>query len=95
MKKYIQHIAPKIGFGRAILLFIGLNFYSLCANYGGCIDCYGDFGIPFTLADSNFMYMEFIWTGVIADFIFALICSYVIGLVYKSIRAKFTAKKLL
>lgn len=82
MKKFI------LRFGVGILIFIGLNFFSLVINHGGCIDCYGDFGVPFTLAGSNFMLMNFIWTGLLADFIFAMICSFGIGFIWTKINSK-------
>ena len=53
MNKLIQEIAFISGCGIGILLFIGVNIYSLNANYGSCIDCFGKFGFPFSLMDSG------------------------------------------
>lgn len=94
MKKHTSNIAFHLGFWSGILLFIGLNFYSLAANYGGCMDCYGDFGVPFTLGDGNFKFLEFIWLGLIADIIFALVFSFAIGLTCKFVWAKFTSRRI-
>lgn len=70
------------GFILGILLFIGLNIYSVALNYGGCIDCYGDFGFPFHFGDQRlFMALEIRnWSAFIADVGFAFACG--IGLAF-------------
>ncbi len=89
--KNFQKNAFSFGFYIGILFFIVLNIYSLAANYGGCIDCYGDFGIPFTLGDGDIKFGRFIWVGLIADILFALIASFIIGLVLKWAWLKFNS----
>ena len=95
MKKRTSNIAFHLGFWSGILLFIGLNFYSLAANYGGCMDCYGAFGVPFTLGDGNIKFFEFIWLGLIADIIFALVFSFAIGVTCKFVWSKITSRRLI
>jgi di/tricarboxylate transporter len=90
--KNSQNKAFTFGFCCGILSFIALNIYSLSANYGGCLDCYGDFGIPFILGDSNIKFGQFIWSGLIADLIFAIISSFIIGLVFKLVWLKFNSR---
>lgn len=95
MKKHISNTAFHLGFWSGILLSIGLNFYSLAANYGGCIDCYGAFGIPFILGDAHIIFLEFNWFGLIGDIIFALGFSFLFGLFFKLIWLKINSRRLL
>lgn len=94
MSKLFQRNAFNLGFWVGILVFIGLNFYSLNANYGGCIDCYGKFGIPFPLMDSGLLLQRILWIGLIADILIALIFSFAVGLIFKFVWEKLMMKKL-
>ena len=80
MKSRFRSKAFALGFLSGIVACLGLNFYSLAANYGGCLDCYGPFGFPFTLGDERvFKYFKFLWTGLIADMAFAVALSFGVG----------------
>lgn len=81
-KRRLQSSTFVAGFIGGIALFIGVNVYSLFANYGGCLDCYGEFGFPFTLGDERvFKYGLFRWVGAIADIAIAVLFSFVLGYV--------------
>jgi len=92
--KNFQNKAFIFGFCCGILFFIALNFYSLAANHGGCFDCYGDFGVPFTMGDRNIMFLQFIWSGLIGNAVFALLVSGGIGLTFMSVRSKINSRRL-
>ncbi len=94
MRKLFQDTAFGSGFMSGISLFIGLNIYSLAANYGECIDCYGRFGFHFPLEDSGNLLVNIMWFGLIADILFALIFSFVVGLIFKSIWSKIISRRL-
>jgi hypothetical protein len=59
---------------------VALNVYSLAANYGGCLDCYGPFGFPFVLGDERvFKHGQFNWTGLLAGTAFGAVLSLGLG----------------
>ncbi len=84
MNKFFQIL----GFCTGIILFIGLNFYSLNANYGGWDD-FGAFGIPFLLMDSGWFLQRILWFGLIADILIAIIFSFILGFVFEFVWSKF------
>ena len=71
------------GFICGMFLCVGLNVYSLVASYGGCLDCYGDFGFPFILGDERlFKYFQPSWLGLIGDIVFAVLFGTALGYVF-------------
>ena len=82
------------GFVLGFLICVGLNIYSLFANYGGCIDCYRDFGFPFHFGDQLlFIALEIRhWPAFVADVGFALLCGTVTGFFFRFIRLELESR---
>jgi hypothetical protein len=93
MNKFFRETAFNIGFTIGILLFIGLNFYSLDANYGRCIDCFGESGFPFSWMDRGWFLQRILWFGLIADILFALFFSFLLGLIFNFVWSKMSARR--
>ncbi len=86
MKIRIRRDTFVAGFICGTAICFGLNYYSLAANYGGCLDCYGDFGFPFVLGDERlFKYLQPRWPGLIADIVFAFFFSTALGYMFSYI----------
>ncbi|HQU82408.1 MAG TPA: hypothetical protein PKY59_04750 [Pyrinomonadaceae bacterium] len=94
MSKLFQNLYFILGIVLGFLIFVGLNFYSLTANYGNCIDCFGETGFPFTWMDRGWFLQNILWFGLVADAFFAVIFCFLIGLILKEIREKISARKL-
>jgi hypothetical protein len=94
MNKFLQSVAFNLGFIVGVLLFIGINFYSLSINYRGCIDCFGESGFPFLWMDQGWFLQRILWLGLIADVLFGIISSFVMGLIFYSLWSKLLAPKL-
>jgi len=81
------------GFVFGILLCVGLNIYSLVANYEGggcCMDCYGNFGFPIHFGDQLLFISGELrnWSGFIVDVGFALLCGIGIGFISQFVYSK-------
>ncbi len=94
MSKFFRETTFNIGFTIGILLFIGLNFYSLDANYGGCIDCFGESGFPFSWMDRGWFLQRILWFGLIVDILITIISSFILGLVFRFVWLKIAPQKL-
>ncbi|CAN5850268.1 hypothetical protein BH20ACI4_BH20ACI4_12710 [soil metagenome] len=92
MSKIFQNTTFILGFVFGILLFIGLNFYSLSANHRGYIDGFGESGFPFSWMDSGWFLQRIFWFGLIADILFAIIFSFILGSIFKFVWSKISAK---
>src|SRR3712207_321621 len=105
MHKLISYAAFKIGFWSGIFLFVVLNLLSYelsrhkydtlpikFADAGGY-----EMGFPFTLYVWSFGYpfnFYFVWSGLIADILIALVFSFVLGLIFKFVWSKSASRRL-
>jgi hypothetical protein len=81
-----------LGFIAGILICVGLNIYSLVANYRGkSIDDYGPFGFPVHFGDQWLFIGGEIssWPGFAIDVGFAVLVGALIGLIARSTRSRF------
>ena len=85
LSNLIRGNAFQLGFFTGILLFIGLNLYSMSAHWGG-IDLWGWPGIPFPFLDgAGSIFSVISWIGLCADIASALSVSFCIGVTTKSV----------
>ena len=85
MKSLVQGTAFKVGFFSGIILFVGLNFYSMAMHWKG-LDLWGWPGIPFPFLDGfGDVFSAISWGGLLADIVFALALSFCIGVTVKSV----------
>jgi hypothetical protein len=85
IKNLTQGTAFTVGMVGGILLFIGLNFYSMSAHWRG-VDQWGTPGIPFPFINgTGNLFRVVSIAGLFADTAFALCVSFCIGVATKSV----------
>ncbi len=96
--KLFQSTIFIVGFCISGMLFNALNYLSYFshANMFSCDDCIIRLGFPFYFYERGgfFTVNQFIWSGLIADVLIAVIFSFVIGLIFKFVWEKIAAKRL-
>lgn len=95
MKKTFQNISFNVSFWCSIIIFVFLNILPH-RTYDFAITI-TDRGFPFSLfreAISGSSINYIIWSGLIANFVIALICSFVIGLTVSYFWSKFFSIRL-
>ena len=86
MKTIVRDKIFSLGFTLGILIFITFNYlnylHNVCSDTVD--DCGWSFGFPFHFYSEGgfFTFREIIWSGLIANILFALIASLLIGLVF-------------
>lgn len=96
MSKLIKDKVFLLGFFSKIFLFLSLKYLNFTREKFTCDDCRYQYGFPFYLyEEGGFVTVErFIWSGLFFDIVIALICSFLIGLIFKFVWAKISANKL-
>ena len=108
MSKLFQNKAFKLGVFFGIFLMLVFNLFSIFGmNHPPCHHCADWFGFPLPfyvryLTDcelskniSVICYTgEFSWFGTVANISIAIIFSFAVGLIFKFVREKYTAKRL-
>lgn len=104
MKKLFQSRAFIIGFISGVLFLIVINCLNYLSNRGSIIGEPFSFGYPFDLYkgqayklrwENGFVnFGEILYLGLIADILFTIILSVLIGLIFKFIWSKFAERKL-
>ncbi len=95
MNKFFQSKVFVFGFLYGISIFLTLNYLSYLLNKVSCADCSYKFGFPFYLHQyGGFSTVDdFLWFGLIADSLFALVFSFVIGFITKFVWSKISSRR--
>lgn len=97
MKDLIKNKPFVIGFIAGMFVFIMRNYreYSLEIMIN-CADCGRFFGYPFYFYQEGGLVpiKKILWLGLVADLVFVIIFSFVIGLFANYFWSKFTSKQL-
>lgn len=82
------------GFFAGFFLFVGTNLFIIWRD-GTCQDysVYLGFPLPFFSPSCDYS-LHIVWQLLVIDILLILICSLVIGLIFKFIWSKITARKL-
>jgi hypothetical protein len=100
MKKSFYNSASILGFCGCFCLFVFLNYQNYLTSYNewekepGYIVGRYEFGYPFDAYYKIIGSSEvgILWNGLLANVLVALICSFVVGLIFKLIWAKITSR---
>jgi small basic protein len=95
MKKLFQNTAFIIGFWSVIIILLVLNIIPSETNKFSNIII--DRGFPFLMyregISSNYSTYVF-WSGLVANIVIALVCSFAVGLSFKLIWSRITSRQL-
>ena len=106
MKKLIQSKMFIFGFVLGVLALTAINYQSYLSNRGSILGKPYSFGYPFDLyVEKGYSYelylkngftnsSEILYLGLIVDIFFALFCSFFVGLAFKFVWSKISARKL-
>jgi hypothetical protein len=98
MKKLMGDKSFVLGLSFGILLIALANFYTLLPKRTGaiCFDCYELWGFPFAIHESGTILhlSRFIWSGVVANILIAIVFSFLVGSSFKLIWSKFKPQSL-
>lgn len=96
MKENLQNSSFIFGFGTAFITFIILNLFCKRFEYQMFVTVI-NIGFPFSMyrgVVSGHSVYYFIWSGLIANFVIAILFSFVVGLLVKYFWSKFTSARL-
>src|SRR5688572_11398378 len=83
------------GFIIGIITFICLNYYSIMLAFEDmCLHCIRNFGFPFYFYESGTIahYEEITYSVLIINILIAITCSFLIGLIFKFVWSKISAR---
>src|SRR5689334_3303446 len=96
MSEFLRNRTFNLGFLTGLIAICLLNYFSYLQNRVGvrCADCGWRFGFPFDLYQKGgfISFEEILWLGLIGNILTGFIFSFSIGLIFKFVRGKFTAK---
>lgn len=96
MKKLIKSSIFMVGFLCGIPMFLFSMVTLDRQDQIICFDCQMPVGFPFAYYQSEGFVepARYLWFGLIGDVVFGIIFCFMIGLIFKFVWEKFTAKKL-
>lgn len=104
MSKLLQNQNFRFGIILGVSLFLAVQLFSFAIYAvsiytfenppGMNIDMYWAFGLPYPIFYGQLSSGSFSWRGILGNLLFAMVFSFTVGLIFRFIRGKLTAKKL-